>query len=72
MHTWTIRWMMLRTIPPSVYQPAAAAPQAHTSMPDQRMIAIVIDEAWTLLWNEEKAATALPEAAPNSGHSPLA
>lgn len=66
MYTLTIRWAMLRTRQQHVH------PQAHTTTPDQHLIAIVIDETWTLLWNEEKAVAALPEAAPDSEHSPLA
>jgi len=62
---------MLRTIQQRVHQQAEAAQQAHTPIPDQRLIAIVIDETWTLLWSEENTVAALPESAPKSENSPL-
>lgn len=72
MYTLTIRWALLRTMQQCVHQQPETAPQADAATPDQRLIAIVIDETWTLLWSEEKAVAALPEAAPNSENSPLA
>ena len=65
MYTLKIRWAMLRTRQPRVH------PQAYTTPLDQHLIAILIDETWTLLWSEENTVAALPEAAPNSENSPL-
>ena len=65
MYTLTIRWAMLRTRQQHVRS------QAHTPTPDQHLIAIVIEETWTLLWSEENTVAALPEAAPSAENSPL-
>lgn len=69
MYTLTIRWARLRTMQQRVHQQPETAQQAHT--PDQRLIAIVIEETWTLLWSAENTVAALPEVAPNSENSPL-
>ena len=69
MYTFTIRWAMLRTRQQRVHQQLETAPQTYT--PDPRLIAIVIDETWTLLWSAENTVAALPEAAPNTENSPL-
>lgn len=69
MYTLTIRWAMLRTRQPRVHQQLETAPHTHT--PDPRLIAIVIEETWTLRWSEENTVAALPEAAPNAENSSL-
>lgn len=71
MYTLTIRWAMLRTRQQRVHQQPETAPQAYTPAPDQRLIAIVIEETWTLLWSEENTVAALPEAVLNAENSPL-
>ena len=55
---------MVRTRQQRTHQQAEATP-------DQHLIAIVIEETWTLLWSEENTVAALPEATPNAENSPL-
>ena len=71
MYTWTIRWAMMRTMQQRVHRQPETTQQAHVATPDQRLIAIVIEETWTLLWSEENTVAALPEAAPSAENSPL-